>query len=256
MIMNTDKQTASEKTLIIANPMFDKVLKKLLSDERVVKFIISAMLKRQVTSIEILSRRSTAYKRNTAKSLEKAATFSMDILATFQYEEGKPKRRLIQIRKFWKQLSTMEVFPRYYNDDADVTSPITRIYILGKDLDDIDCPCVASIHEYTDMTTKEALYPDSEFTNTLFRDTIAIQAGRITEMPYDESLNKVVSIFEQAYFVKPDSIVTKEYRYQPDDEDIKRIIDILHKIAVNPDELKQVEIEEENMRSHIIGQSE
>jgi hypothetical protein len=244
--MNTDKQTTSEKPLIIANPMFDTALGKLLKDERIVKYVLSNMLLRPVVSVYVRSQDFTDRK----DSEKVAPSFSMDFVATLQHEEGKPAKRLVQIRKLWEQVPINTIFNGdYLCDDAYGQWPITRIYIMEKNFEKLQSYCFGMKQQFTDAIKNEQIYPDSQFTNIMFKDTITIQAGRISDLSFDTDQSKILSIFEQTHFVKPDSRTVKEYRYQQDDENMKPIIDVLHKIAVNPEELKQMEVEEENLRS-------
>ncbi|MDR0700034.1 MAG: hypothetical protein LBG28_12610, partial [Tannerella sp.] len=54
--------------------------------------------------------------------------------------------------------------------------------------------------------------------------------------------------FEQRYFIKEDSVARKEYPYQPDDEDMTLITDLLYEMGADPKEQKQIEDEEEALR--------
>jgi hypothetical protein len=244
--MNTDKQTAIEKAPVIANPMFDTALEKLLKNERIVKYLLSIILMRQVVSVDVRSQ-DFADREDSEKV---APSFGMDFVATLQHEEGKPAKRLVQIRKLWHHVSVNKIFSYdYLCDDAYGRWPITRIYFLKQNFEESKSPCVARIQEFTDRIKNEIIYPDSQFTNIMFKDIFAIQTGRLSDLSFDIDLKRILSIFEQTHFVKQDSIAIKEYRYQQDDENMKLIIDVLHKIAVNPEELKQMEVDEENLRS-------
>jgi hypothetical protein len=57
-----------------------------------------------------------------------------------------------------------------------------------------------------------------------------------------------LSIFEQAYFIRTDSELIKEYHHQPDNDNIELITSILCEMVSDPVERKQLEDEVEAMR--------
>jgi DNA repair exonuclease SbcCD ATPase subunit len=98
------------------------------------------------------------------------------------------------------------------------------------------------------MLNKKPINAKSKFIENLTHNSYVIQAGRITDVRYTTNLDKLLSIFEQRYFVKEDSVARKEYPYQPDDEDMTLITDLLYEIGADPKEQKQIEDEEEALR--------
>jgi hypothetical protein len=65
---------------------------------------------------------------------------------------------------------------------------------------------------------------------------------------YTSNIDKLLSIFEQNYFVASGSDVEKEYHYQSDNEDMALITDILREMASDPEERKEIEGERELLR--------
>jgi hypothetical protein len=133
-------------------------------------------------------------------------------------------------------------------NDVETMLPITTIYILGNKLVGLDSPCIKVRRIYTDSISGETLNAKSGFVELLTHDCHVIQAGRITDVRYTTNLNKLLSIFEQAYFIRNDSEVMKEYHYQPDDENMELITSVLHEMAADSEERKQIETEEEALR--------
>jgi hypothetical protein len=88
----------------------------------------------------------------------------------------------------------------------------------------------------------------ASFIENLTHNSYVIQAERITDDDYRTRLDKLLSIFEQANFVKEDSSMGKQYLHQSNDEDINIITSILHEIICDPEERKKLEMEEEAMR--------
>jgi hypothetical protein len=98
------------------------------------------------------------------------------------------------------------------------------------------------------MQTKKVLNIKASFIENLTHNSYVIQAERITDDDYRTRLDKLLSIFEQANFVKEDSSMGKQYLHQSNDEDINIITSILHEIICDPEERKKLEMEEEAMR--------
>ncbi|GIV44244.1 MAG: hypothetical protein KatS3mg035_1367 [Bacteroidia bacterium] len=78
-------------------------------------------------------------------------------------------------------------------------------------------------------------------------DSYIVQVERITSR-YQTRLDKLLSLFEQSYFIG-DSKIIKEYPYPIDDEEIKLTAKILHYSGTNPGERKLIEMEQEAWRS-------
>jgi hypothetical protein len=133
-------------------------------------------------------------------------------------------------------------------DGEETILPMTTIYILGNNLSEIDCPCIKVGRTYTDMLSKKPVNAKSKFIENLTHNSYVIQAGRITDVRYSTNLDKLLSIFEQRYFIKENSDTRKEYPYQPDDEEMSLITDLLYEIGADPEECKRIEGEEEFLR--------
>jgi hypothetical protein len=98
------------------------------------------------------------------------------------------------------------------------------------------------------MINKTTIGTKSKFMENLTHDSYVIQACRITDVRYVTNLDKLLSIFEQKYFIVQGSEARKEYPYHPEDENMKLITDILYEMGANPEERKEIESEEEALR--------
>ncbi|MDR1558056.1 MAG: hypothetical protein LBS88_13655 [Tannerellaceae bacterium] len=255
------------KPFIIANPIYDTVFKRLMENQRIAKFFLSTILDEQVEDITVLPQEFT-YKLDETKVSDKAgekgkkggieyyAIFRLDFMATVRDSGGSPRRILIELQKSWDTVDVMR-FRRYLGeqykrvdkiDGKETILPITTIYILGKNLAGTDCPCVRAGRTYTDMLNNTTIRAKSEFIENLTHDSYVIQAGRITDVRYTTNLGKLLSIFEQRYFIAEDSGARKEYPYQPDDENMKLITDVLYEMGADPRKRKEIEDEEEALR--------
>lgn len=128
-----------------------------------------------------------------------------------------------------------------------VILPITTIYILGYKLPELDYPCIKIERNYKDLVNKKIITEKSEFVECLTQDSYIVQVNRITDR-YQTPLDKLLSIFEQKYFIDENKII-KEYKHLPDNEDVKIATDILHYTGTNPIERKKIEIEQEAWRT-------
>ncbi|MDR0700086.1 MAG: hypothetical protein LBG28_12875 [Tannerella sp.] len=270
-----DTSKKSVKRFIIANPIYDTVFKRLMENQRIAKFFISAILEQPVEDLQVLPQ-EFSYKldetkvadrdKDKGKETDKVeeeenaqyfyAFFRLDFMATIRDSKGNLRKILIELQKSWETLDVIR-FRKYLGeqykrvdiiDGKETVLPITTIYILGNNLAEIDCPCIKVGRTYTDMLNKRPINAKSKFIENLTHNSYVIQAGRITDVRYTTNLDKLLSIFEQRYFVKEDSVARKEYPYQPDDEDMTLITDLLYEIGADPKEQKQIEDEEEALR--------
>ncbi|MDR1380400.1 MAG: Rpn family recombination-promoting nuclease/putative transposase [Tannerella sp.] len=246
------------KSFIIANPLYDTVFKRLMENMRIAKFFLSTILEQQITEVTVLPQEFT-YRGKVKKGPDDDVYYSIfriDFMATVLTEDGERKKILIEVQKSWNQDDLMR-FRKYLGEqygktdtmsNGEITLPITTIYILGFNLAGIESPCVKVGRMYTDMRNRETIHAKSRFIELLTHDSYVIQAGRIADLRYTTNLDKLLSIFEQAYFIRKDSGVIKEYRYQPDDEEMELITSVLYEMAADGEERKQLENEEEAMR--------
>jgi hypothetical protein len=252
------------KPFIIANPIYDTVFKKLMENRRIAKFFLSTILEQQVEEISVLPQEFTyqtpkggkVRKKKTGAAVEYYSIFRLDFMATILTGDGSRKKILIEVQKSWDVLDVMR-FRNYLGEQyakEDVTDgqrtilPVTTIYILGTKLSEIECPCVKVGRTYIDMLNRKAINTKSEFIEQLTHDSYVIQAGRITDVRYKTNLDKLLSIFEQDYFIEKSSDVRKEYPYHPDDENMKLITDVLYEMGADPEERKRIETEKEALR--------
>jgi hypothetical protein len=255
------------KPLIIANPIYDTVFKRLMENQRIANFFLSTILEQPIEELSVLPQEFT-YKFDETKASKKVeekgkeggteyfSIFRLDFIATIRDSEGNPRKILIELQKSWDTLDVIR-FRKYlgeqytrvdYIDGKETRLPITTIYILGNNLAGINCPCVKVGRTYTDMLTKTTIEARSEFIENLTHDSYVIQAGRITDVRYTTNLDKILSIFEQRHFILHGSDVMKRYLYQPDDENMTLITDVLHEMGVDPETRKEIEDEKEALR--------
>ena len=257
--------------MIIANPIYDVVFKRLMEDERIAKFFVSTLINESIEDIKVKPQEFT-YTTNIdynneeeVNLLEKKLAermsiqiFRVDYLATIKTEFGEYKKVLIEIQKA-KNLVDLMRFRSYLaeqykkqeeidgaNGKKKIALPIITIYLLGFILPEIETSALKIERNYFDLINKITINKKSDFIEKLTHDCYIVQLPRI-ESKYQTRLDKLLSVFEQANFID-DNKVIKEYNFNVDEIDIKNITDILHFIGTDPERKKLIENEQEAMR--------
>jgi hypothetical protein len=237
--------------MIIANPIYDVVFKRMLENERVAKFFIGTLLEQTILSVEVKPQEFTYV--NESSSL---AVFRLDFIATILAETGESKKVLIEIQKAQNQIDLMRfrnhLGEQYRKEDTvndeKVALPITTIYILGFSLPEILTPCIKVERNYIDLINRTVLQTKSDFVERLTHDCFVVQVQRITGR-YQTRLDKLLSVFEQTNFLDDKKIV-KEFTHETDLEELKLMTEILHHSGTNTAERKKIEAEQEAWRSY------
>jgi molybdopterin converting factor small subunit len=254
--------------MIIANPIYDTVFKRMMENERVAKFFIGTLLEQQIESVEVKPQEFTYIKdldqndpeieKYINARLRERFTINvmrLDFIATIKTETGEFKKVLIEIQKAKNQIDLMR-FRNYlgeqYKKEDKVNNektvlPITTIYILGFTLPEIETACLKVERNYKDLISKDIIHKKSDFVEKLTHDSFIVQVDRITNN-YQTKLDKLLSVFEQNNFTD-DKKITKQFSHPTDTEDVKILTDILHHSGTNPEERKLIEIEQEAWRT-------
>ena len=236
--------------MIIANPIYDTVFKRMMENERVAKFFIGTLLEQQIETIEVKPQEFTY-----TDELAGLAVFRLDFIATVQTETGEFKKILIEIQKAKNYIDLMRfrnyLGEQYKKEDTiknrKTVLPITTIYILGFTLPEIETACLKVERNYKDLVNKRILTKKSDFVESLTHDSFIVQVDRITG-DYQTRLDKLLSVFEQNNFAD-DKRITKEFSHPTDTEDLKILTDILHHSGTNLEERKHIETEQEAWRT-------
>jgi hypothetical protein len=236
--------------MVIANPIYDVVFKRMMENEKVAKFFIGTLLEQTIETVVVKPQEFTY-----SDELAGLAVFRLDFIATIKTETGELKKVLIEIQKAKNQIDLMR-FRNYLGEqykkedtinDEKVILPITTIYILGFKLPEIPTACLKVERNYKDLINKTSIETKSDFVEKLTHNSFIVQVDRITDN-YKTRLDKLLSVFEQTNFVDSNKI-TKEFIHETDIEEVKIITDILHHSGTNPKERKQIEDEQEAWRT-------
>ncbi len=241
--------------MVIANPIYDVVFKRMMENNRVAKFFIGTLLEQTIETVEVKPQEFTY-----SDEMAALAVFRLDFIATIKTESGEYRKVLIEIQKAKNHIDLMR-FRNYLAEqykkedlinDEKVILPITTIYILGFKLPEIVSPCLKVARNYWDLIDKKAITTRSDFVEKLtgrhsVHDSFIVQVNRITDR-YQTRLDKLLSVFEQTNFVD-DKKITKEFTHATDIEEVGLITDILHYSGTDPGERKKIETEQEAWRT-------
>ena len=236
--------------MIIANPIYDVVFKKMMENDKVAKFFIGTLLNEVIVAIDVKPQEFTY-----TDELAGLAVFRLDFIATIKTEAGVTRKILIEIQKAKNHIDLMRfrnyLGEQYKKNDSingsKIILPITTIYILGFKLPEIATPCLKVERNYKDLINSSILNVKSDFIEKLTHDSYIVQVERITDR-YQTKLDKLLSLFEQRNFVDDRKIV-KEFTHEIDTEEIKFTTDILHFSGTNTVERQKLETEQEAWRS-------
>ena len=199
----------------ILNPIYDTSFKYLMSDEKVARILLSALLKRNVTSLALASQEyvDTIKGRKTGRDytvyrLDFKATVETDVRDAAGNVVGKGEETvLIEVQKVWLQTELMR-FRKYlggqYSDpnnvkgDGKTPRHIVAIYILGHDIPNMT---EAISYGYGSRLVNYDGHPvemvgKSDFVESLTHDIVIVQVPRLPSKP-GNAAERLLDIFDQ-----------------------------------------------------------
>ena len=236
--------------MLIANPIYDVVFKRLMENERVAKFFVGTLLNETVVRIQMRPQEFTHINK-----LSTLTVFRLDFAAVIQQADGTHRKVLIEIQKARNEVDLMR-FRNYlgeqYKKEDTVAGeatplPITTIYILGFKLPNIKTACIKVERQYRDLINARTLRTKNDFVERLTHDSFVVQVERITDR-YQSRLDKLLSVFEQDHFVDNNRIL-KEYTHEADDADVREMTAILQRTGADPETRRELETELEAVRT-------
>lgn len=228
--------------IYIANPIYDIVFKYLMEDERVVKILLSALLKKPVVEVELRKHEYSNVQR------DKISMFRIDFGAKVRNADGSLHLVLIELQKTWLETETLRfrqyLGAQYANPDnmlkeKDRNSmgiPMVAVYLLGHRVGDIEEPVLYVKHNAFDYEGNEVTQglPDP-FVDSLTHNSIIVQIPRL-HGHVNNRLEEILSVFDQTRKNKDNGQVLNinESEYV-DDEEMMVIIHRLLAAAADPD---------------------
>ena len=189
--------------IYIANPIYDIVFKYLMEDERVVKILLTALLKKPVVEVEMRKHEYTNVQR------DKISMFRIDFGAKVREEDGSIRLVLIELQKTWLETETLRfrqyLGAQYANPDNMLKEderksrgiPMVAVYLLGHRVGDIEEPVLYVKHQsfdYEGNVVTQGL-PDP-FVDSLTHNSILVQIPRL-HGHINNRLEELLSVFDQ-----------------------------------------------------------
>ncbi len=236
----------------VANPIYDSVFKFLMEDERIAKTVLSALLKKEVVSVEMRRHEHPNVTR------DNISMFRIDFAAKVKENDGDIHLILIELQKTWLDTETLR-FRRYlalqYNAEENIQKegdnkgyaiPMVAVYLLGHRIGDIDKAVVYVGHKAVDYDGREVEHGDTDpFINSLIHDSIIVQIP-LLHGKINNKLDKVLSVFDQT---KRDGrnqqIVCLEATNYEDDSDMMYILHRLSLATMSADVRQEMNDEDE-----------
>lgn len=231
---------------IVANPIYDTVFKYLMEDEKVACILLSALLKKEILSLEM---RRQEY---SAVHLDKISLFRLDFSARVKNADGTENLVLIELQKTWLPTETLR-FRQYlgtqYLDKNNLVKepeacyglPIITIYILGHKLGDLTEPVIYVRRHYLDYDDN-VIDQTNPFIESLTHDAV------IVLLPYLQGrmrnrLERLLSIFDQQYRMEDEHYLELPVEEFPPEE--QPVLNRLLKAAASPHIRRDMDIEDE-----------
>jgi hypothetical protein len=257
------------------------------TNKDIARYFVGAILGEEITDIDFLPQEYTYYhtKTNTEnKKSQKVKTVRLDFVATIRTKTGEHKKILIEIQKSrrpndlirfrnylaqqYKQTDMIEI----KGDKLEKALPIVIIYLLGFELLGIDTIAVNISRLYTDLMLRDTaetgkrkkssiIKKKHPFIECLTHDGYFIQIPRISKDMFVNwekcgDLRKILSLFEQDYFVDKETKTVKKYPYTITDKNLKKMIEALEFIAVDPKIRRKMEEEYWAIQDDILWEKE
>ena len=250
---NINKSNGGTKMRItVANPIYDSVFKFLMEDERIAKTVLSALLKKEVVSVEMRRHEHPNITR------DKLSMFRIDFAARVKEEDGSIHLVLIELQKTWLDTETLR-FRRYlaaqYNaeenmlkegEDKGFAIPMIAVYLLGHRVGDIEEAVVYVSHQTLDYNGKLVENGSSDpFINSLTHDSIIVQIPQL-HGKINNRLDKVLSVFNQTQrTADSQQIISLDENLYEDDPDMMHIIRRLSLATMNAEVRQEMNDEDE-----------
>lgn len=238
----------------VANPIYDSVFKFLMEDERIAKTVLSALLKKEVVSVEMRRHEHPNITR------DNISMFRIDFAARVMQDDGSTRLVLIELQKTWLSTETLR-FRRYlaaqYNAEENMLKesnseagpyaiPMIAIYLLGHRIGDIDKAVVYVNHKALDYDGKEIENGENDpFINSLTHDSIIVQIP-LLHGNINNKLDRVLSVFDQSQ--RDDSnqhIIRLDINNYEGDSELMHLVHRLGLAAMNASVRQEMDDEDE-----------
>jgi hypothetical protein len=219
--------------MIIANPIYDTVFKYMMSDSKVAKTFLSAIIAEKIVELEFASTEYTLKpgieKRQLNRTLEQITVCRFDFAAKIETENGGFRTIIIELQKakfatdimrFRRYLgTTYQSIENTYDKHRVKARQIYCIYLLNYEIDLSDSPIIKVDYTVSDLTTGEKLDKKNEFIESLNHKSWIVQVRQLKEKRRNE-LENLLSIFDQDNITEDkhilnieENLFSEEYRH-------------------------------------------
>ena len=236
----------------IVNPIYDVVFKYLMNDEKVARLLLSAIIGKEVVSLDFrptehhfpVGELLTVLRMDFSARIVDAA--GREELVILELQKAKTASDIMRFRRYLgEQYSNMENIVRepaaeYPNRKA---LPILSIYFLGHTLTHTKAPVVRVNRTYTDAATGKQIHEKEEFIESLTHDSIIIQVPYLKGRRRTE-LEQLLALFDQSAAVAGDP----HFLYVDEDKIPKRyhpLLRRLQKAVANPEIRQTMDAEDD-----------
>ncbi|MDR2705961.1 MAG: hypothetical protein LBC02_09310 [Planctomycetaceae bacterium] len=237
--------------IIIANPIYDVVFKRLMDDTEIARFFIETLIGQKVESIKLKPQNTSVPREIDSPSrqlqLSNNTKFvSLDFAVTVKTAAEDSQKILIEIRKGKNSLDLKgfyEYLDEYYQcvDETNDSWYLITIFILGFELKHILTPAVKIAPKYIDLNTKQSFFVKTNIAKQLTHERIIIQIPRIYSS-FETELEALLGLFEQNYFVD-DNGYFKKYCQLLENKPLSRMVTVLSQIADSEEDRRMLETE-------------
>jgi hypothetical protein len=244
--------------VIIANPIYDSVFKKLMEDVETARGIVSALIGTKVVELQLIPQEHVRMDADSGDLV----VFRMDFCATIEAASGKRSQVIVELQKaklggnalrfrhyLASRYQTVELREAPLGERTRKTRvclPIVSVYLLGYLLD-AEYPMALSVRRgYFNAVTGEALDPakPNDFVEQLTHDAFFIQIPKIEGRTGTE-MERVLSVFDQHRAVKGDAHRLEfEEALVQNDPLLARILRTLGRLQENPEMEKLMSLED------------
>src|SRR5215510_982136 len=215
--------------MIIANPIYDTAFKYMMSDSRVAKTFLSAIIGEKIIELDFASTEYTlktgVEKSRIDRTLEQLTVCRFDFAAKIETENGDYKTVIIELQKakfatdimrFRRYLGTMyQSAENTYDKHRVKARQIYCIYLLNYEIDLSDSPIIKVDYKVSDLTTGEELAGKNEFIESLHHRSWIVQVRQLKERRRNE-LENLLSIFDQDNIIEDEHILNIDERQFPE----------------------------------------
>ena len=220
--------------MLIANPIYDVTLKRLLEDDVAAKYIIGSILDCEVLSLEPKPTTITETDRDGLR------VYYMDFAAKILTKDQGPKSTIIEMQKSHKW-ADVQRFRNYLGGEyMRSEDPIVAIYFCCFGLG-VNSAAFSGHPTFADLRTGQKLHVTAPLVRRLMHSSYFIQVPKI-EPCLDSDLDAVLSVFAQEDFVQ-DSRTLRHYRAQARNKGMAAVLRTLGAIADDP--VARAELENE-----------